>query len=84
MEIVELRMGDENLGVEEIAGAVALSRRHLDRKLMVLTNLSAADFIKQMRLQRAHELLEKKAASIAEIAYMVGFRSPSYFTASFR
>ena len=84
MDTVEKRMGDENFGVEEIAHEVALSRRHLDRKLMGLTNLSAAEFVRYMRLQRARELLEKNAATVAEIAFQVGFGSPSYFTTCFR
>ena len=84
MERVEKRMGNEDFGVEELAREVALSRRHLDRKLMGLTNLSAAEFVRYLRLQRARELLEKKAATVAEIAFQVGFGSPSYFTTCFR
>ncbi len=84
MDTVEKRMGDESFGVEEIAHEVALSRRHLDRKLAGLTNLSAAEFVRHMRLQRARELLEKNAATVAEIAFQVGFGSPSYFTTCFR
>ncbi|MBP1658183.1 MAG: Signal transduction histidine kinase [Bacteroidetes bacterium] len=84
MDIVERCMGDEDFGAEEIAREVALSRRHLDRKLMGLTNLSAAEFIRYMRLQRAHELLEKNSATVAETAFQVGFGSPSYFTSCFR
>jgi transcriptional regulator GlxA family with amidase domain len=84
MDIVEKRMDDEDFGVEEIAHEVALSRRHLDRKLAGLTNLSAAEFVRYMRLQRARELLEKDAATVAEIAFQVGFGSPSYFSACFR
>ena len=61
-----------------------MSRRHLDRKLTSLTNLSASDLIRYMRLQRAHELLEKKAATVAETAFEVGFGSPSYFSSCFR
>ena len=80
MDTVEKRMGDESFGVEEFAHEVALSRRHLDRKLAGLTNLSAAEFVRHMRLQRARELLEKNAATVAEIAFQVGFGSPSYFS----
>jgi DNA-binding response OmpR family regulator len=84
MDTVERRMGDESFGVQEIAHEVALSRRHLDRKLAGLTNLSAAEFVRHMRLQRARELLEMDAATVAEIAFQVGFGSPSYFSTCFR
>jgi transcriptional regulator GlxA family with amidase domain len=84
MEIVERDMGNENFGVEDLARGVSLSRRHLDRKLRALTNLPPFEFIRYMRLQRAFELLEKNAGSVAEIAFQVGFGSPAYFTTCFR
>jgi signal transduction histidine kinase/ligand-binding sensor domain-containing protein/DNA-binding response OmpR family regulator len=84
MNVIEQRMGDENLSAEEIARDVALSRRHLDRKLVSLTNLSISELVQYMRLQRARDLLEKRVSTVAEIAFQVGFRSPSYFTACYR
>jgi signal transduction histidine kinase/DNA-binding response OmpR family regulator/ligand-binding sensor domain-containing protein len=84
MTAIEKQMSDESLGAETIAHEVALSRRHLDRKLMGLTNLSTAELIRYLRLQRARELLEKNAATVAEIAFQVGFGSPTYFTSCFR
>jgi signal transduction histidine kinase/DNA-binding NarL/FixJ family response regulator len=83
MTAIEARMSDEGLGAEEIAREVALSRRHLDRKLVGLTNLSTAEVIRYMRLQRARELLEKNAATVAEVAFQVGFGDPSYFSTCF-
>jgi signal transduction histidine kinase/DNA-binding response OmpR family regulator/ligand-binding sensor domain-containing protein len=83
MAAIEARMSDEGLGAEEVAREVALSRRHLDRKLMGLTNLSTAEVIRYMRLQRARELLEKNVATVAEVAFQVGFGDPSYFSACF-
>lgn len=84
MTAIENRMSHENLCAEDIAHEVALSRRHLDRKLMSLTNLSGAELIRYMRLQRARELLDKNAGTVAEIAFQVGFGSPSHFTSCFR
>jgi signal transduction histidine kinase/DNA-binding response OmpR family regulator len=84
MNTIEGRMGDEDLSAEDIAREVSLSRRHLDRKLMGLTNLSTAELVRYVRLQRAHDLLEMKGGTIAEIAFQVGFASPSHFTSSFR
>ena len=66
-------MGDEKFGVEELARLVSLSRRQLERKLLGLTNLSPAEFIRYMRLQRAHDMLKKNTGSVAEIAFQVGF-----------
>jgi signal transduction histidine kinase/DNA-binding response OmpR family regulator/ligand-binding sensor domain-containing protein len=84
MRVIENRMGQEKLEAEDIAREVALSRRHLDRKLLGLTNLSTAELVRYVRLQRANELLEKRAGTVAEIAYQVGFGNPSYFASCFR
>jgi signal transduction histidine kinase/DNA-binding response OmpR family regulator/ligand-binding sensor domain-containing protein len=83
LAFVEEHLGDENLSADDIAVAVTLSRRHLDRKLMGLTNLSGTEFIWHMRLQRAYQMLEKNTATIAEIAYRTGFKNPSHFSTSF-
>jgi AraC-like DNA-binding protein len=51
--------------------------------LKALVNQSANQFVRSIRMQRALELLQNNSASIAEIAYMVGFGDPSYFTKIF-
>ncbi len=83
MDVVEKNLGDEKFGVDELASEACLSRRHLGRKLHALTNLTPAEFVQYMRLQRARELLEKNAGSVTDIAFQVGFRNPTYFSACF-
>ena len=83
MAYVEQRIGDETLGVDDLSREMSVSRATLNRKLQALTNLSPAEFIRYLRLQRARELLEKNAGTVAEIAYQVGFGSPSHFSAAF-
>ncbi len=84
MDVVERNIEDEDFGVDELAQEACLSRRHLSRKLHALTNLAPAEFVQYIRLQRARELLEKKAGSVSEIAFQVGFSNPSYFSTRFR
>jgi DNA-binding response OmpR family regulator len=84
MAYVEQRIGEETLSVDDLARELSVSRATLNRKLQAITNLSPADFIRYLRLQRARELLEKNAGTVAEIAYQVGFVSPSHFSAAFR
>jgi signal transduction histidine kinase/DNA-binding response OmpR family regulator/ligand-binding sensor domain-containing protein len=81
--IVEHRMGDENLSVEELGQEVGMSRSQLHRKLTALTNQSPSDFIRYMRLHRAMALLEGNAGTVAEVAYTVGFGDPSHFSRRF-
>jgi signal transduction histidine kinase/ligand-binding sensor domain-containing protein/DNA-binding response OmpR family regulator len=83
MRAVEQGMSNEQYGVEDLSREVALGRRQLERKLQGLTGLSPAEFIRTMRLQRAHELLSKNAGTVSEIAFQVGFSSPSYFSSCF-
>ncbi len=82
--IVEGRMADEQFSVEEFASVLFMSRSQLHRKLTALTNLSASDFIRYLRLHRAMDLLRSGSGTISEIAYKVGFTDPSHFSRSFR
>ncbi len=81
--VVERRMGDENLSVEELGQEVGMSRSQLHRKLTALTNQSPSDFIRYMRLHRAMALLQGNAGTVAEVAYSVGFGDPSHFSKRF-
>ncbi len=83
IEAIEKQMGDEQFGVNELANAIGLSSKQLQRKLKGLANTTASDFIRSFRLQRAKELLLKDSTTIAEVAYSVGFSSPAYFTKCF-
>lgn len=83
-ETLEKNIGDEHYSVEQLAYEVNLSYTQIHRKLRALTNMSTGRFIRWFRLQRAMELLTKNTGTVAEIAYMVGFGSPAYFTKCFR
>ncbi len=81
---VEENLGDSQFGVNDLAAAVSMSRSQLHRKLTSLTNYSAGNYIKSMRLQRAYLLLQANSGTVSEIAYEVGFSSPQYFSECFR
>ena len=77
-------MGDETFSIEDLGREVALSRSQLHRKIKALTDQSPSVFLRTIRLKRAHQLLSEKAASIAEISFLVGFSSPAYFSKCFK
>jgi len=81
---IEENLANEEFTIEELAENVGMSRSQLHRKLIALTSLSASNYVKTYRLKRAHELILNNAGTIAEICYMSGFSSPSYFSKSFR
>ena len=84
MEAVEANMQNEDFGVEELAHELAMSRSQLHRKLIALLGKSPSEILRQTRLIRAKELLQKKATTPAEVAFQVGFNSHSYFTKCFK
>jgi AraC-like DNA-binding protein len=61
-----------------------MSRRHLNRKIQAMTNLSTSDFIRTLRLQKAARLLKSASGTVSEIAFKVGFNNLSYFSKAFR
>ena len=67
-----------------LADEVALSKRQLQRRLQALTGLSAAGYIRTMRLQRAADLLAQGGGTVAEVAYAVGFQKVPHFSKLFR
>lgn len=74
---------DSLFGTDQLAGEMALSRTQLHRKLKQLINQSPGEMIRIFRMQRAHELLQQSAGTIAEVGYMVGYGNPANFSTSF-
>ena len=83
-EAVEANLEEENFSVVELSSLVGMSRSQLHRKLSALTGFSPNEVIRNMRLERARQLLEKKAGNASEVAYMTGFNSPAYFAKCFK
>ncbi len=82
--LLEKNLANEMLGVDDLAGELHMSRSQLHRKMKALTNLPPNEFVRNYRLMRGMELIKSNAGSTAEIAFDVGFNSPSYFTRCFR
>lgn len=83
-EIVEQRLSDSALSVESIADEMGLSRVQLYRKIKALTNFTAVELIRNIRLKRAAVMLKSSGSTISEIAYAVGFSSPGYFSKCYK
>ena len=81
--IIEANLGDENFGVNELADACNLSRSQLHRKLGEHSGKSTTQYIREYRLEKALDMLKNNEATASEIAYKVGFNSPTYFNSSF-
>ena len=83
-EVVEANIANSFFSVEMLADEMNLSRTQLFRKVKALINTSPSEFINDLRLQRAAELIRAKADNVAQIGYAVGFNEQSYFAKRFR
>lgn len=84
MKIINENLSNSDLSVEMLATNVGMSRVHMHRKLKELTNQSARDFIRGIRLKQAAALLSDKKFTISEVAYATGFSNLSHFSNSFK
>lgn len=75
---------DPNLNVEKLCQEVGLSRAHLNRKMKELFGLTPSEFIRNVRLRKACELLRQPDVDISQIAYSVGFSSQPHFSTAFK
>ncbi|GAB4046031.1 two-component regulator propeller domain-containing protein [Spirosoma litoris] len=84
VSILEAHIDDAHFDVEQLEEAMNMSRMQLYRKLKSVLNLSGAEFIRQVRLKRALQLLESGHYNVSEVAWKVGFNDPAYFSRCFK
>lgn len=82
--VVGTSMSDSSLSVETISAALGMSRVQMYRKVKALTGTTPVELIRRTRLKRADLLLRQGSITVAEVAYRVGFSSPSYFAKCFK
>ena len=84
MQYIEQHIADEDLRIEDMAEAVNMGRTVFYGKVKSLVGMSPSDFLRQVRMQRAVQLVEKSHMTISEVAYAIGFTDPKYFTKCFK
>lgn len=84
IEMVEANMGDVNFDFDKFAEVMNSSKSTLHRKLKALTDLAPGEFIRSIRLKHACRMLVTTTNPISEIAYVLGFNDPKYFSRSFK
>jgi two-component system sensor histidine kinase ChiS len=78
--VIAEHLDDAQFSVEKLAELLHVNRSHFQRKIKTLTGYSPSELIRIIRLEKARELLKKRAGNITEVAYMTGFTAQSYFT----
>jgi ligand-binding sensor domain-containing protein/signal transduction histidine kinase/DNA-binding response OmpR family regulator len=84
IEIVEKNIEDSDLDTEMFSDEMGVSRMQMYRKLSALTGMTIKEFIRDIRLKRAAQMLSQKKLNISEVAYSVGFKDLSHFRKCFR
>ena len=84
MEVIKRNLDNPEFGVDDLSREVGMSRVHLNRKLKETLGISPSNLIKSTRMKQAAYLLVHDKVNISEVAYRVGFSTPSYFSNSFR
>jgi len=82
-DIVLANLANENFGVKELARESGMSLYRLSRKLNSLHKKTIVQFIREIRLQKALEMLQNGTYTVAEVSYKTGFNSPNYFNKCF-
>jgi AraC-like DNA-binding protein/TolB-like protein/tetratricopeptide (TPR) repeat protein len=82
-DIVLANLQNEKFGVKELAHESKMSFYRLNRRLHSINKKSTNQFIREIRLNKALVMLRDETSTVAEIAYRVGFGSPSYFNKCF-
>ena len=83
-DIVLDNVGNSEFSTEKFSRELNISQPTLYRKLKTLTGLSANEFIRNIRMKRACELLLEYNKNISEVAYAVGYNNPQHFSSSFK
>ena len=78
------KMSNPELKMDELGDELGMSRVQLYRKVKALTGISPVELLREMRLQRGYNLLLSTTKSVSEIAFEVGFNTPSYFSNCFK
>ncbi len=83
-KILDKELTNSDFNAAKLSEMLGISRMQLHRKLLAYTNLSTSNFIRSQRLKQALVLLGNSEANINEVAYSVGFNTPSYFIKCFK
>ena len=81
---IEQHLDDSDFNVEALSEELSMSRAQLFRKTKTLMGISPVELIRHIRLRKAKQMLLNTDMTIQQVAYSVGFTSPSYFSKCYR
>ena len=84
MDFINSNIANSDMSMDDFAAYMAVSRSILYRKLKAIVGMSPIDFVVEMRIKRAAQLIQTGEYNIAEVAFQSGFSDPKYFSKSFK
>lgn len=84
IQAVHANIDNSDFSIDDFCEQMNMSQSTLYRKLKALTGMAANEFIRNVRIKKACEILKSTGKSVAEVAYMVGFNDPKYFGIVFK
>ena len=84
LDVMDKQMDNNTLTVDELVEEMGMGRTVFFNRLKSMTGLSPVEFIREMRIKRAAQLLEEKQYNITEVTYMVGMNDSRYFAKCFK
>ena len=82
--IIDQHLDDSDFGLEQLLAEIGVSKSTLYRQLKTETDMTPSDFIRNIRMKRACEMLQGRTMTVSEVAYATGFSTPKYFTRCFK
>ena len=84
MAFMEEQMDNTDITIDDFANKLMLSRTVFYRKLKSIVGLTPVDFVCEMRIKRAAQLIDSGEYNFSQVAYMTGFNDPKYFSRRFK
>lgn len=84
LKAIGAHMDDSDYTVDQLASDVAMSRASLYKKMQTMLGITPNEFLRNVRLKHAAKLLAESEIPVNQVALMVGFQTPRYFSQCFR
>ena len=84
LDVMNKQLDNNTLTVDDLVDEMGMGRTVFFNKLKSMTGLSPVEFIREMRIKRAAQLLEERQYNITEVTYMVGMNDSRYFAKCFK
>jgi len=84
LKVIGAHMDDSDYTVDQLASDVAMSRASFYKKMQTMLGITPNEFLRNVRLKHAAKLLAESEIPVNQVALMVGFQTPRYFSQCFR